>query len=317
MNGGSQFTVNLPSPLFDEKDVGEQASNEILGEYTVLYRTNVRTEQSVSSKTKKKLRAGVTVNVVDIAHSDGHTRGRIGEGKWVSLRTAHGRNLLVPGSGSAAAKAAKILRHGMVGLLVCLLATLSYWGATDDSYEGPEMYWGYIYESEGSDNSDSEKFGHWDTIPAVPTFRPGRCESMQLPAEDRGARLTAETTANGVTLQACLDTCMAFYLSNGEHENTGCGFETSVDLLAWPALELGTVGNCEVYNGADGGVRSFPREMLSLGYAPEEWAYCLVLDGTAQVCALHASALLLLLYCNCEAFSSRVFQSCRPALSHV
>ena len=66
----------------------------------------------------KVLRAGDKVTVLRIAHSDGHTRARIGNSlhdttssQWISIQTALGRKVLVPGKGTLGAKTAKCGRR--------------------------------------------------------------------------------------------------------------------------------------------------------------------------------------------------------------
>ena len=71
-------------------------------EYLCVAVASVRSGRSVNDDMLRKIAPGSTVTVLEEAHCDGHHRGRIGEGEWLSIRTKLGNQLLEPldGSGS-------------------------------------------------------------------------------------------------------------------------------------------------------------------------------------------------------------------------
>lgn len=70
--------------------------------YTTVTKAVVRTGPSLSSPVVRELPPKYEVTIFEERSCDGHNRGRIGPGQWMSIQTAKGKVLAVPGNLEAA-----------------------------------------------------------------------------------------------------------------------------------------------------------------------------------------------------------------------
>ena len=103
------FTYSLAEPEPEPEPAPAPAALAAPREYLCVAVANVRSGRSVNDAKVREIVPGSTVTVLEEAHCDGHHRGRIGEGEWLSIRTKLGNQLLEPldgsGSGGAAGSA--------------------------------------------------------------------------------------------------------------------------------------------------------------------------------------------------------------------